>query len=94
MDLGSINWKLVREVVGVILMVSSAVLAVSFLVSVAGVGATVVTAVLLGLAALGRRLASGTVTETEGGTERDYEPEGDGPLYVDPDDPQAFIPRQ
>lgn len=94
MDTRSTRWTLVRETAGVILMVVSAGLAITFLVSAAGIGATVVTAALLALAGLGRWLASGTSGESDSGTERDFGPEGDGPLWQDPEDPQAFIPRR
>lgn len=94
MDTSSTRWRVIREAVGVILMVVSAGLAVMFLIAVAGIGATVVTAALLALAGLGRRLASGTPAETDDEPQRDFEPEGEGPLYVDPEDPQAFIPKR
>jgi hypothetical protein len=84
---------LAREVAGVSLMAVGGALALTFLIATAGIGTTVVTAALLGLAAFGRWLASGTVPVTEPETERDSLPEGDGPLYIDPDDPEAFIPR-
>lgn len=94
MKIKKVQWGLVREAVGVILMVVSFALAVTFLVSSAGIGTTVVFGALVGLAALGRWLASGTGSETDDGTEGDFEPVGPGPLYQDPEDPQAFIPKR
>lgn len=94
MKIEKAQWKLAREALGVILMVVSLVLAVTFLVASAGIGTTVVFGALVGLAALGRWLASGTDTETDDGTEGDRGPLGPGPLYQDPEDPQAFIPRR
>lgn len=93
MKIDKTQLRLAKEILGVALMIGSLCLAAAFLAAVAGPGATVVTAALLALARLGRRLASGTATETDSETEGDFEPIGPGPLWQDPTDPQAFIPR-
>jgi hypothetical protein len=84
----------VREAAGVILIGVGILGALGYLVAFGGLGVTFAALAGVALAALGRRLASGTATETGSGTEGDFEPIGPGPLWQDPEDPQSFIPRR
>ncbi|HET9144186.1 hypothetical protein [Actinophytocola sp.] len=86
--------RLVREVTGVVLILVGIVGATLYLILVEGFLVALAAYAGVALAALGRWLASGSPADLEGETERDFEPDGEGPLYVDPEDPQAFIPRQ
>lgn len=90
MDKNQERASVVRETAGVILIAVGIVGALSYLLAFGGLGMTLAALAGVGLAALGRRLASGTPSETEG----DFEPPGPGPLWQDPEDPQAFIPRR
>jgi hypothetical protein len=84
------RWATIREAAGVILIGVGILGSLGYLIAFGGLGVTFAALAGVALAALGRRLASGTATETE----RDFEPLGPGPLYQDPEDPQSFIPRR
>jgi hypothetical protein len=82
-----------REVAGVV-MIFLGVLGIAAIgVVTLGLWPTVGLAACVGLAVGGYRLAaSETVRGGTGG--RDSEPDEAGVLYVDPDNPEQFIPRQ
>lgn len=85
--------SVLRELTGVILMGVGIIGALGYLLSAGGLGVTLVALAGVGVTALGRWLAAGTPAETGSETEGDFEPLGPGPLWQDPEDPQAFIPR-
>lgn len=84
----------IRETMGIMLYAGGVVSAAVILCLTIGLlpGSLIIAS--LASTVLGRYLASTFATETGGESERDSVPQGPGPLYVDPDDPQALIPRR
>ena len=89
MDKNETRLRLVRETLGVIMIGAGVVGGLACLIVLGGLGLTFATLGAIGLATLGYRLASGTPDETE----RDSGPLGPGPLFIDPENPEEFIPR-
>ena len=88
----------IREGVGVILICVGVAGGLCTLLALGGLNVFFTALAAVTVTSLGYRLARGTETGTPGGTpgetDQDYEPVGPGPLYQDPDDPQAFIPQR